>query len=95
MIPLWQITLLGHSTEEFLFEHNDLSIYVGVTCKEPIQVSIKVHVPGHFSWGCNRMPVESFTHAVRDTLFKVLSQMHEVNADGTQQIVAQLKAIWK
>ena len=89
----WLIPLLGDDLE---FLHNGKqTIHIkGIRVGTHLEVSAKVHVPGYFSWGFNRMKTDSsFSLCVRDVLIRVVNQMYDVGAD-TSEILPRIKTIW-
>lgn len=98
MIPLWQIALLSPNARELSFSYSDdIQIYIQARRETFWMVSVKVHVPGYFSWGYNNLEntAESFTQIVYQTLTTLLTQMYARDVPGTPKIIDLIKTIWK
>lgn len=95
LISVGTLSLLMGSPFEFI--HNgEQTIYIkGEIIRNCLSITARVHVPGYFSWGYNRLPTDkAFNEVVRDTFLKVIRQMSVAGADTTE-LLHRVQVIWK
>ena len=90
----WLIPLIFNLPLEFLYQQTQTIHVTGTMENGVLLVSARVHVPGHFTWGFNRIPTDKpFSVCVKDVIMKVLGQMYQCDADATA-LLSEMKAIW-
>lgn len=94
-ISAWLIPLLTEEPLEFSYNRSQQIHIVGVRVGSHLEISAKVHVPGHFTWGFNRLPMDKpFSSCVKEVVLKVLGQMYAEGIDATE-LLTEFKVIWK
>lgn len=94
-ISTWLIPLLTEESLEFSYNGLQQIHIVGVRVGDHLEVSARVHVPGHFTWGFNRFRTDkSFSACVKEVVLKTLSQMY---AEGVNagEMLKDIRLIWK